>query len=277
MQKSIEVLCPLKLTLFLNYRGVDQNNSLNLNIVNQTIDIYDRVVITEFKRKNDGINIKFDNYQHELYEACKLFLEYTKISVKSLSVEVEIANPDLTTLGSKESILAGLLLGLNRYYDTNLTKRELLFLASLIGKDVSYFIISGYAKVDNNQISKLSDNKYEDYVIVKPSEKSDLEDKESKLKESKIVLTNYNEIGLHNDYINQVSLEILRLRTFLNKYKALNHSVADTGNIYFIAYDTNALEKHLKENLKKEFPNYNFYNCKNSTGHKIITKYLNYY
>lgn len=278
MQKSVEVLCPLKLTLFLNYQGIDkQTNLKKLNIINQTIDIYDKLVITEFKRKYDGINIECNDYKEEFYKTCKLFFDYTNIKINSLLLEIEIANQDLTCLGSKDSIMAGILLGLDRYYQTNLTKRELVFLALNLGGWVPYFLVSGYAKINNNQIDVLKDNKFQNYLLINTKENYSNNFILEKLKDLNVSLKSYNEAGLYNDFTKIMPDEIIRLRNFLNNFSSINHSLSDLGPIYFIGYDNKSFPYHIKMLLKKEFPNYSFYSSKNSTGHKIITRYLNYY
>lgn len=250
MAKSIEILCPARLTLFSN--AYESKNIKRFKIINQTISLYDKLEISEDRKKYDGIKIissknglTFDQ-NNICYKTCSLFFEYTGINPNTFNVILEKGIPMTIDLAGSESLAAGLLKGLNEYYNTNLTKKQLMFLAHMIGDEVPYFLISGYAKIkdDFTNIEKIHDNPYCTYLIIEP------------------------------DFLQKnTEEELVKLENILKLYFNSNYFILKKDQAYCIAFEDKYISPGLIIKLKKDFPNYKIYNCKNEIGHKMLIKY----
>lgn len=275
MAKSIELLCPAKITLFLN--KYESNNMKKFKVINQTINLYDKLVISEDKKQNNGIKIITNNKKiltdqdNICYKTCCLFFEYTNIYPKTFNVYIEKGIPILKGLSGGASSAAGLLKGLNEYYHTNLTKEEMMSLAFKINEEVPYFLVSGYAKITDNptNINKMHDNPYNSYLIIEPDfiynkEEINLPNKEI------IRLDNQH---LYNDYSFSNKDELIELKNFLNSCSGIKYLKNACGPSYFLPFKEKNINSGLKIKLKKEFPNFNIYTCHNEKDHKMLIKY----
>ena len=131
MLKQVEISCPATLNLFLNVTGYDQNKQMHtVKMINQSINLCDIVYIQENLLKKDGIIIKINNdilndNTNNCYKAAKLFFDYTGITTNCLEIKIDKKIPNMAGLGGEDTDVAGILIGLDRYYKTNLTVKEL--------------------------------------------------------------------------------------------------------------------------------------------------------
>lgn len=278
MLKIVEVSCPAKLNLFLNITGFNEEKKLHsVKMINQTIDLYDNITLQE-TRVGNGIVVKSNNIillNNICYEAAKLFFEYTKIKPNNFLITIQKNIPDNSGLGGKSTDAAGVLLGLNEYYRTNLTKRELIFLASLLGQNVPYFICSGCKIITGygDRIETYSKSPYQRFLVIKPNFELKEEDMISRIDKNNLNEKNISVKLLSNDFSSVVPDKTTRLKEFLSKYPNLNYSLTGTGPSYFIAFPEKHIKSTMKIILKKEFPGYKLYDVKKSNGHKLLTKY----
>lgn len=280
MSKSIEILCPARLTLFFN--SYESNNIKRFKLINQTISLYDKLEISEDKKKYDGLKIisnKKDltlNQNNICYKACSLFFEYTGINPNTFNVILEKGIPISKGLAGSESTAAGLLKGLNEYYHTNLTNDELMKLAIKLGDEVPYFLISGYAKItdDLTNIKRISNNPYNSYLVIEPNFTYTKKEREERLLTlpNKEVSKSDNHL-LYSDYSRKILDELIELENFLKSCSNINYMVLGSGPTYFVASREKNMASTLKLKLKKEFPDYKIYNAKNVDGHKMLIKY----
>ena len=77
----------------------------------------------------------------------------------------------MSGLGGESTDAAGVLIGLNIMYNTNLTKEELGQIGAKVGTDTPYFIHAGYKLVTNygNKIEELENNIYKKYLLIVPN------------------------------------------------------------------------------------------------------------
>ena len=279
MLKKVEVSCPAKINLFLNVTGFNEEKKLySIKMINQTIDLYDNITLQETKVGN-GITIKSNNIillNSICLDAAKLFFEYTKIKPNNFLITIQKNIPDNSGLGANSTDAAGVLLGLNEYYHTNLTKRELIFLSSLLGQDVPYFIYSGCKIITGygDKIDEYLKSPYQRFIIIKPDFDLKLEDMIYQIDKNKLKEKSISSNLLSNDFSCVMPDDICRLKEFLNKYPNLNYSLTGTGPSYFLAFSEKNIKSTMKIALKREFPNYKLYDTKKCDGHKILTKYL---
>lgn len=281
MLKQVEISCPATLNLFLNVTGYDQNKKMHtVKMINQSIDLYDTIYIQEFLRKNDGIIIKINNdilndNTNNCYKAAKLFFDYTGITTNCLEIKIDKKIPNMAGLGGEDTDVAGILIGLDRYYQTNLTIKELMTLGFQISAGVPYFIKLGCALVTGygEQISKYLKNPYTRYLIIKPNislnSKEMMHQLDQNILANKYILENI----LSNDFLSVVPEEVKNIKKVLSRYSGLEHSLSGCGPSYFIAFRKNILNLGVGAILKKEFPDYKFYNVANTDHRKVLVKY----
>ena len=176
--KKITIECPAKLNLFLNV--LENNKELALHdivLINQTINLFDTITIEEKENSIDGIFIESENddipkdINNSCYKACKLFFEFTNLKLNNIHISIKKRIPIMSGLGGESTDAAGVLLGLNIMYNTNLTKEELGQIGAKVGTDTPYFIHAGYKLVTDygNKIEELENNIYKKYLLIVPN------------------------------------------------------------------------------------------------------------
>ena len=282
MLKSIDVVCPFNLNLFLNIREKNQDNEISkLKLINQTVsmcdEIHDIVNIKKSRQGDFSIKVKENDKiskenLNDIYKIANLFFDYVNIKPENYIIDIK-RNTKLMGLDLDDSIIAGVLIGLNYYCETNLTKRELLLLSSLVNPLISYFIVGGYNQVIGNNIEKLSKNPFNKYLIIDTSFKLQKDDISHEMGNHAIVLKSSKDNILYNDYLRVLPEELLRIKDFLSKYPDLAHSLSGLSSTYFLAGYDNIPAKVMID-LKKHFPKYKLYQFQNTSGHKILVKYV---
>ena len=277
--KSIDIYCPARINLHLNIDGFNKEKELHyLNLVNQTINIFDVINIRKNNKKEVPLQINanlevLEYLYDDLFKIYQLFYSYTKREFDGIVVGIEKNIPIRSGLGDKSSIIAGFLVGLNEIYHTNLSNHELIFLTSLVNFEAPYFIKGGYAKVFNvgNKITPLENNPYNNYLVIIPNIEvctKDMFHILDKLGDKKL-----REGIFQNDFTNIMPEELKRIRNFLREYPDIFHSLSGIGPAYFIASEK-YIDPKIKKVLKEEFPNCMIYtNVKNSLQRKIVRNY----
>ena len=231
--KLVEINCP---------RSIDLKNvvdSKNIQHLLQSIDIYDKVVISETKEK--GIFINYNNEKNEeiLSEINKLigiFSKYINMDVNNIKINIE-TNKNIL-FQSKYSILATILLGLNIYYNNILSFHELVYLADEINCFISYYLICGYRKIDEyGKMHNNLENIYKEYLLF---------------------------LNLNEDEKN-------RIRNYVYNNK-LDYSDKD---IYFIAIKNQDILK-TPISIKREFNDMKICEYSNVYKNKTLKKYLTF-
>lgn len=276
MLKITEVMCPVALNLFLNIRKIKDDGSLDLKLINQTVNLYDIVYLREAKHEKTGIHIKSKNeiseyLKESILKITNLFFQVTNIKPNSFIIEIEKTQ----AIQNDNSIIAGVLIGLNQHYQTNLTKKQLITIAHQINPDIPYFIVGGYSKITNAglDIEKLGENPYNYYLVIDSGIILDRNNIEASIKNDYLIERSSRQEPIRNDYVKFMPQELNTLRNFLNEFPDLEHSLSSLGPIYFIAIPNNAISSNVQIALKRKFSNIHVYSCKNTCGHKIMFEY----
>ena len=102
------------------------------------ISLYDELLF----EKSDEIELINNEFKDNIIiKAAKLFFEYTKIN-NGVKITLNKNIPSAAGLAGGSSDAAATLRGLNRLYNTNLTKNELIDLSAQLGSDVGFFILN---------------------------------------------------------------------------------------------------------------------------------------
>ena len=176
----------------------------------------------------------------------------------------------MSGLGGESTDAAGVLIGLNIMYNTNLTKEELGQIGAKVGTDTPYFIHAGYKLVTNygNKIEELENNIYKQYLLIVPNFGLSTKEMFKKIDSIKTTRVPINNL-LHNDFNYVIPKELQKLRNFLNNYD-VNHTLSGSGSCYFIAFKNNDDIKSIYSILNNEFPSYKYFEVENVEGSKII-------
>ncbi|BDR65889.1 4-diphosphocytidyl-2-C-methyl-D-erythritol kinase [Clostridium tetani] len=162
-----------KINLSLDIVGVREDGYHLLEMVMQTIDLYDVVHLNikdkDIKINSNNCNIPLDN-RNLAYKAAKLFKETFNIK-EGIEIYIEKNIPIEAGLAGGSSDAAAVLRGLRDIFLPNLNNEELAKIGVKIGADVPYCIYGGTAFCEGigEKITKLNPFKDHYLVLVKPN------------------------------------------------------------------------------------------------------------
>ncbi|RXM77829.1 4-(cytidine 5'-diphospho)-2-C-methyl-D-erythritol kinase [Clostridium tetani] len=161
-----------KINLSLEIVGVREDGYHLLEMVMQTIDLYDVVHLNikdkDIEINSNNCNIPLDN-RNLAYKAAKLFRETFNIK-EGVEIYIEKNIPIEAGLAGGSSDAAAVLRGLRDIFMPNLNNKELAKIGVRIGADVPYCIYGGTAFCEGigEKITKLNSFKDHYLVLVKP-------------------------------------------------------------------------------------------------------------
>ena len=145
--KPIELKSRAKINLSIDVLGKREDGYHLVEMIMQTIDLYDIVKITE--NEIDEININSNsldiplNKNNIVYKAAKVLKD--KFNIKSgLDIFIEKNIPVAAGMAGGSCNAAAVLVGLNKLWNLNLSEKELQEIGLTLGADVT-FCISGNA------------------------------------------------------------------------------------------------------------------------------------
>ncbi len=236
---SIKVRCPAKINLFLNIIGKDKNYH-KMHMINQAISLYDYLTI---KKIDKGIILKSDNDliplddKNSVYKAIELFLDYTKLDV-GVEVVIDKNIPMEAGLGGESADAAGVLIGLNKLFNTNLDLDILLNLGFKVGCDVPFCIKSGTKEVlGYGEILRDYEVDYSNFLVVKPPVR--LSTKEMFIKYDSI--NKYEDIPIsigHNDFEKVIDNDLVNLIDLVKNTGAVYSFLSGSGSSIIGIYNS---------------------------------------
>jgi 4-diphosphocytidyl-2-C-methyl-D-erythritol kinase len=132
-----------KLNLYLQVLNKRQDNFHNLSTLFARIDLADTIILREGKEgliriQSDNPNVP-ENETNLCFRAAELLKQALKLDF-ALDIEIKKRIPVGAGLGGGSSNAASVLLGLNKYWNLNLSKTRLANLGVQLGSDVPFFI-----------------------------------------------------------------------------------------------------------------------------------------
>lgn len=151
IEEHVTVLAPAKINLTLDVTGKRENGYHDVEMVMQTISLYDKVTIsvTWGEGKPKGIQISSSlpllpiDESNLAHRAAVLFYEYTGISSETTRIHIEKRIPIAAGLAGGSSDAAAVLRGLNQLHESKLSNEVLREIGLKIGADVPYCIEGG--------------------------------------------------------------------------------------------------------------------------------------
>jgi len=132
-----------KLNFYLQVLSKRKDKFHNLSTLFCRIDLADTIILKN--RKDNSIKIKSDS-RHVPVDATNLCWRAARLLKKEfnlnsgLNIEIKKRIPVGAGLGGGSSNAASVLLGLNKYWNLNLSKAKLASLGAKLGSDVAFFI-----------------------------------------------------------------------------------------------------------------------------------------
>ena len=142
------VLCaPAKLNITLDITGVLPNGYHQMDMIMQTIDLFDSVKL----RKADVVALNVDgkvptNKLNTAYKAAVAFFSEVDL-MAGVEIHLEKTIPVRAGMAGGSADAAAVLVGLNVLYNARLTQGELAKIGMQIGADVPFAVIGGTARV----------------------------------------------------------------------------------------------------------------------------------
>lgn len=146
--KQVTVLAPAKLNLSLDVVGVMPNGYHALDMVMQTITLYERIHL----RKSEDIRLRLPgsrvpaNEKNTAYKAAVAFFHYTGL-LAGVEIEIHKRTPVRAGMAGGSADAAGVLVGLNALYEAKLSMSELCALGATLGADVPFALMGGTCRV----------------------------------------------------------------------------------------------------------------------------------
>lgn len=145
---SIGLKSRAKINLSIDVLGKRQDGYHMVEMIMQTIDLYDNLKITQIEE--DSIKIKSDsqdiplNQDNIVYKAANILKEKFNIK-KGVEISIQKNIPVAAGMAGGSSNAAAVLVGLNRIWDLGLTQLELKEISLQLGADVPFCITGGSA------------------------------------------------------------------------------------------------------------------------------------
>ena len=149
MQKrSVTVLAPAKLNLSLDVVGTLPNGYHDLDMVMQTIDLYEKITMRTSCDLRLALPGSFvpANDKNTSFKAALAFFDYTGL-LAGVDMNVYKRVPVRAGMAGGSADAAGVLVGLNELYGAKLSMSELCAIGAGIGADVPFALLGGTCRV----------------------------------------------------------------------------------------------------------------------------------
>ena len=176
---TIRVLAPAKLNLTLDILGVRPDGYHDLDMLMQTVSLYDEVEIAlgtgsawslrSVSPDGNVLDLPTDR-QNLAWRAAEVFFRRTGLSDGGLSMRIVKRIPDQAGLAGGSADCAAVLRALNSHFGFPLDAKALLNLAAECGSDVPFCVTGGLARVRGRGelVAPLTVGTVQHYVICKP-------------------------------------------------------------------------------------------------------------
>ena len=274
---SIQLKSRAKINLSIDVLGKRQDGYHLVEMIMQTIDLYDIINIKEIDI--DEININSNsgdiplNKDNIVYKAAKLLKEEFNIK-KGIDIFIEKNIPVAAGMAGGSSNAAAVLVGLNKLWNLNLSEVKLQEIGLKLGADVP-FCISGGAALAEGIGEKLTSIKglSEDTIILvcKPNlfvstkdvyQGLDLENIKNRpdnkfliqcLEDGNINLLAKNMVNLLENVTSKMHEEIKEIENTMLKYNALGSMMSGSGPTVFGLFDNEDDALNGKVELLKKY------------------------
>ena len=146
--RSVTVLAPAKLNLSLDVVGTLPNGYHDLDMVMQTIDLYEKITL----RRSNDLSLTLPgsfvpvNDKNTAVKAALAFFDYTGL-LAGVDMTIYKRVPVRAGMAGGSADAAAVLVGMNALYGAKLSMSELCALGAKIGADVPFALMGGTCRV----------------------------------------------------------------------------------------------------------------------------------
>lgn len=146
---SFKTLAPAKINLGLEIGKKNIDGYHEVEMIMQSISLFDEIEISKScDSKIDVISdkkISCPTEQNIAYRAALEFFEYTKIKNHGIRIKIKKNIPMCAGLAGGSADGAGVIVGLNKAFETNLNFSQMCEIGAKIGSDIPFCVIGGAA------------------------------------------------------------------------------------------------------------------------------------
>lgn len=147
-KKAVTVLAPAKLNLSLEVAGTLPNGYHDLDMVMQTIDLYEKIQLKRSHTLRLALPGSFVpvNDKNTAIKAALAFFDYTGL-LAGVDITIHKRVPVRAGMAGGSADAAGVLVGLNALFEAGLSMSELCAIGAGIGADVPFALLGGTCRV----------------------------------------------------------------------------------------------------------------------------------
>lgn len=272
----INITAPAKINLALDILGKRPDGYHVVNMVMQSVDLCDTVILT--KTDSDGITLTCKNPNVPLnntniaYRAADKFFEYTGIKDRNINIKIRKKIPIAAGLAGGSSDGAAVLIGLNKLYSASLTNEQLCSIGGEIGADIPFCIMGGtmLAEGTGTILSPLPDMPECYFLIVKPplsvstAQAYSMFDEYGKRSEKSIdciidaicaknlQIVSENLFNVFESVLDIIEVDIKPIKDIMSYYDAYGSCMSGSGPSVFAVFSSKNKAEKCAEKIKDE-------------------------
>ncbi len=173
--KTVNVIAPAKINLALDIVGLDDRNYHLMNMIMQSITVYDTLAVALSEKRGIAINsnIRYipNDERNIAHKVASAFFTAMNIADFGVKIDMKKLIPSQAGMAGGSADGAAVLLALNELYQTKLSMSELCDIGEKIGADIPFCLVGGTAHVTGfgEKIRKIADMPPCTIVIAKPA------------------------------------------------------------------------------------------------------------
>lgn len=144
---KVEVKAFAKINLMLDIVATRNDGYHDLFMIMQSVGVYDTITVEKTKGKSITISCDIDDIpldEHNIaHKAAMAFFKANKIKNTGIHIDIKKRIPHAAGLAGGSADGAGVIVALNKIYDTNLSDKELCQIGVKVGADVPFCITGG--------------------------------------------------------------------------------------------------------------------------------------
>lgn len=146
--EQVKVIAPAKINLSLDITGVDEKGYHLLDMVMQTISVFERITLTKQDDITMSSNAKFipTDSRNTAVKAAVKFFEYTGIK-GGVNIHIKKTVPIKAGMAGGSADAAGVIVGLNKLYNAGLTTEQMCEIGLMCGSDIPFMIHGGTKRI----------------------------------------------------------------------------------------------------------------------------------
>ncbi|MBP1553021.1 MAG: 4-(cytidine 5'-diphospho)-2-C-methyl-D-erythritol kinase [Oscillospiraceae bacterium] len=146
--KQVNVIAPAKLNISLDVTGVDEKGYHLLDMIMQTVSVFERITLTKQDEISMTSNAKFipTDDKNVAVKAAIKFFEYTGIK-GGVHIHIKKTVPIKAGMAGGSADAAGVIVGLDYMYGTKLSVDQLCEIGLKCGSDIPFMIHGGTKRI----------------------------------------------------------------------------------------------------------------------------------